>query len=544
MQYVFYRGSPHIHGVLWLNDAPKFHDLTTATEEQLQEIANYFDKYISTENPDIECPPAVIHPSRTKLSEVVDIKKDLAQLLNRVQRHTRCTEGNCLRFNKKSKKTECRFKFPKDLQESTKLVITEDNDVELLTARNDPKLNKYNEYMIAGWRANLDVSPVLSRRALVNYLTKYISKSETKSKDLTDILQLLIAKNKEDTSAKSVIQQLYIQACCERDISAQETCHLLNGLPLVSSGGRKFVTLNLKVLDEDTWVPVDDPSQQRSSKSFIEKYMERDDMYCEESLWTMARTYILPSGRKHARGKEAIVQVFPKLSRNSIETNPEPYYRQQVLLFVPWKYEDQFLEKFGSWENAYIQNKTVIESAFHPECDLDNVEPNESEFEEIDIDETITTEQWMSISKMGPSQNAEQVELGRRDLDVNFDWHEASQRYDRYGGIDAIRTFVQNTKSMSNTSQAISLMPNVQFTPEQETVLKLLKMQIAQVKNKTTQNIFALPKSVIVQGKAGKSKTPITININDFFCVITIILSNIFRYRQKLAYPSNENFNS
>ncbi|KAJ1518827.1 hypothetical protein ONE63_011559 [Megalurothrips usitatus] len=174
-----HRGSPHIHGVLWLKDAPNVDDLAQCSDEEILKVLSYFDRYISTTHPDINCPASPVHPCQKKLSEVLDIKRDLAELLNRVQRHTKCSEAYCLRINKKTKKKECRFKFPRELLEYSQIVITPDNDVELLTARNDQYLNKFNDYIIQTWRANIDVSPVLSKRALVNYLAKYITKSET-----------------------------------------------------------------------------------------------------------------------------------------------------------------------------------------------------------------------------------------------------------------------------------------------------------------------------------------------------------------------------
>ncbi|KAE8738449.1 hypothetical protein FOCC_FOCC016072 [Frankliniella occidentalis] len=148
-----------------VKNAPKFEDLTKETPQRRQEIADYFDKFISTTHPDIHCPKGPIYPCRKRLSEVVDLEKDLAELLNRVQRHTEHRDGYCMRTNKKTKKKECRFKFPKELADKTEIRYTEDNDLELITARNDPCLNKNNRYFIQTWRANIDVSPVLSKRA-------------------------------------------------------------------------------------------------------------------------------------------------------------------------------------------------------------------------------------------------------------------------------------------------------------------------------------------------------------------------------------------
>lgn len=484
-------------------DAPKFTDLKTESPEKLKEIAAYFDRYVSTIHPDINCPKAPIHPFRQRLSEVIDLKKDLAELLNRVQRHTEHRDGYCMRINKKTKKKECRFKFPKDFAGKTEIKPTEDNDVELVTARNDRYLNKYNSFIIQTWRANIDVSPVLSKRALVNYLAKYITKSETRSEDLKDILKMLMDKNEEDKCAKSIIQQLYIQCCCERDISAQETCHLLMGLPLVSTGGRKFQTLNFKVLDSDGWVPVPD-DETRNCKSYIEKYMERPERFEENSLWHMAKNFILPSGRRQRKGMEIIVQVYPKLTKTFEDSDPEKYYRQKVLLFVPWRYEDQILDKYGSWKGAFEMNKELISDSFQPQCDLNGIQPDEAQYEDIDPEDTFTTDEWMCVSKMGSSQTAEKIELGRRDIDINYNWHESSEKYQQYGGVEVIATFIANHKKELSPDTEIPQMPTVDFTREQKTVLDMLKLQIEFAKQSNISVTATVPKSVIVQGKAGE----------------------------------------
>ncbi|KAK3926417.1 THAP domain-containing protein 11 [Frankliniella fusca] len=233
-----HRGSPHLHGLLWLDNAPDVSHLEQSSEEDKDEIVNYFDQLISTMNPNVNEAPAPTHPCRKKLSEVVNLEEDLAQLLNRVQRHTVCTAGYCLKNGK------CRFNFPAPLQESTKLDFSDPNNIKLVTARNDSRLNKFNPYIIRTWRANIDVSPVLSKKALINYLAKYVSKSETRSQTLIDLMKRIISDSDHTKPARHATQRIFIKTCSERDYSAQETCHILMGLKLYSRGHRNFVSIN------------------------------------------------------------------------------------------------------------------------------------------------------------------------------------------------------------------------------------------------------------------------------------------------------------
>lgn len=50
--------------------------------------------------------------------------------------------------------------------------------------RNDRLLNMYNAAMILGWRANVDMNPMLTKEETINYIAKYASKAEKQLKRL------------------------------------------------------------------------------------------------------------------------------------------------------------------------------------------------------------------------------------------------------------------------------------------------------------------------------------------------------------------------
>ena len=72
---------------------------------------------------------------------------DYHKLVNTVERHTRYSPAYCPR-KKHDTPAECRFGFPKDLQEETKMFyeLLPHNKVgtELVIKRNDPRLNSHN----------------------------------------------------------------------------------------------------------------------------------------------------------------------------------------------------------------------------------------------------------------------------------------------------------------------------------------------------------------------------------------------------------------
>ncbi|KAJ3902033.1 hypothetical protein F5879DRAFT_766891, partial [Lentinula edodes] len=95
-----------------------------------------------------------------------DTKRELAQYLNRFQRHTRCTAGYCLRRNKETGQLFCRFGFPWKERVTSEYVRDPGRDfAEFHTRRNDPLLNSYNAAFTLGWRANVDIQPVINKEA-------------------------------------------------------------------------------------------------------------------------------------------------------------------------------------------------------------------------------------------------------------------------------------------------------------------------------------------------------------------------------------------
>jgi hypothetical protein len=111
----------------------------------------------------------------------------------------------------------------------------------LTTAKNDPRINSHNHLMIQHWRANVDAQIVVDVHACAHYMTKYIAKSEIKSKSAADTFAESISHS---STTGTALRKCMIQSIGERDFSAQETAHLLLGLPLYQCTFN-FITLSL-----------------------------------------------------------------------------------------------------------------------------------------------------------------------------------------------------------------------------------------------------------------------------------------------------------
>ncbi len=160
-----HRGSPHVHGVAWLPDAPNVKDLTSENEATVdaakETIIQYVDRLVSTINPAIaadgsdadQAPLPKTKPQHIcnkSYTEVEDYNQDLKDLIATCQRHTRCSAAYCLKTGRRGKQ-ECRFGYPKPLQAETTITMVEGDPV-LTTKRNDPLVNDHNTTQISSWR--------------------------------------------------------------------------------------------------------------------------------------------------------------------------------------------------------------------------------------------------------------------------------------------------------------------------------------------------------------------------------------------------------
>ena len=166
---------------------------------------------------------------------------DYETLVNSVQRHTKCNEFSCLR--KKGSNLVCRYGFPFDLQETSSMFIDSSGQKKYSPARNDPLLNVHNPLMLSVWRANVDCQPVLSRHAVLSYISKYASKAESKSESYHDILTRISHAAPAEEGILLPIRKLLSETVADRDIGAQETCHMLQKIPLTLCS-HTFLSLN------------------------------------------------------------------------------------------------------------------------------------------------------------------------------------------------------------------------------------------------------------------------------------------------------------
>ena len=284
------RGSPHMHGELWVKGAPKI------GVNSDQDVIAFIDKYqhsvVGNDNP---------------------ILKELVRT-----RQTHKHNSTCWRNGK------CRFNFPKPISNKTliarqpvgddskekieasqttlkkvqeilssdlpsdtsidevlkKAQITEDEYMKalsinktgtsLIIKRNvsDIMVNNYNPDVLTTWQANMDLQFIVDPWACVMYITSYMLKSE---KGMGEVLK---NASKEIGNADMCKQMRYIGAkyLNHREISAQETSYRLLSLPL------------RKLSRQVVYIPTCEQSKRvrflKPKASLVRLENEDEDVYC------------------------------------------------------------------------------------------------------------------------------------------------------------------------------------------------------------------------------------------------------------------------
>src|SRR2546421_106808 len=114
-----HRGSVHVHGIGKRRNATKI-DWKQMKENEniMNEVVQYLDNLVTTINPGLDMPVPEQHPCQKKNKELRDDQQDYIDLINKLQRHTRCNPSYCLRINREGKQV-CRFGYPKEIVERT-----------------------------------------------------------------------------------------------------------------------------------------------------------------------------------------------------------------------------------------------------------------------------------------------------------------------------------------------------------------------------------------------------------------------------------------
>ncbi|XP_062606870.1 uncharacterized protein LOC134268630 [Saccostrea cucullata] len=301
------RGSPHMHCLYWVENAPKF------DEDNEETVCDFIDRYITC-----------VVPSENEDPE-------LRRIVLGVQQHSKNHSKSC-----RKKGTDCRFHFPRPPSERTFVTKQCEEDVEdsenksgmcksqakdiLLHVWNevlddvngckttqeifsDMKLtqdvyelahrvlsantstilkrnpvemwtNQYNACLLKCWDANMDIQYILDPFSCIVYIISYISKSEREMGMLLKQTQVESAEG--NLSARQTIRNIGSAYLNHREVSAQEAVYRVCNLKMKECS-RKVVFV--PVGENPTRLSKPLSQMKRTNKD--ENNMEDDD----DSIW-------------------------------------------------------------------------------------------------------------------------------------------------------------------------------------------------------------------------------------------------------------------
>ena len=241
-------------------------------------------------------------------------------------------------------------------------------------ACNDPLLNSYNPAFTMGWLANVDVTPCTDQKAVLYYVAKYCSKAETKTVKLDEIMKDILPHISSKNPMGSLVIKFMNKLIGERDISAQEACHLLLQLNLTSSS-RSVGSMDVRPLEQlRRALPFIHKGDSKPGDTYLERYCDRAEKLEARTLYEMYTLY--KWSPKHGftlrtRGKPIVLNIYPLYLSDPEHRDYEQFCRVKMMLHHPFRsqnLDDLFVLEDGSpaanWQLVY--EKCLAHHSPHP----------------------------------------------------------------------------------------------------------------------------------------------------------------------------------
>ena len=521
------RGSIHCHGVAKLKNDPGLCKLSeralkgylaaksldsaeladlSKLNEQVQDgkkasdvICKYVDGLLSTYNPD---PPdngnwikPTVHPCQQHHKDIQNTDTDYIDLLNTVQRHTRCSSNYCLRKKENESDLKCRFHFPFQPSISTKLEFEPINSkttgsqykVKVITKRNDPRLNNHQRLQLQGWRANCDIQVVIDYHACVEYLTKYASKGEPRSSVLKTAFNSIVRNCSNATSPTKVIKKVIMKSLGQRDFSAQETMHHLLSLKLVSSS---FNVVSISLNGSRKIKTNSAEGNVATSNSLLDVYAKRA-MYVESvpdiltlNFLNFATKYKIVNNKLTPQPENTVPRVFPVYSSNKKGPNFSLYCKYQLLTYKPWQttQDNAWGDQPGNDEIYVTKWKEFLETSYAKKYvpdwhdKLQSVQncSDDDKIAEETTQELPAREEWMVLSDLIPGSFVTTDQPEQID-NSHCNWHSDRLKYQE-SQITEMSSWVKtNKESFTSTTRTEHNIDISTFSDMQKSAYDIIK---------------------------------------------------------------------
>ncbi|XP_044714726.1 PIF1-like helicase domain-containing protein [Hirsutella rhossiliensis] len=245
--------------------------------------------------------------------------------------------------------------------------------------------------------------------AVITYAAKYCSKSEKKTEPYCKLADQVLPHTAHHQPLLSFSSRLMNKLIAERDYSAQEISHLLLNIPL-QEGTRMVVYVDCRPLEQHA-----------------RSYRVDEDSY-NLKRWR----------RLGANAKKRVLSYFPRY--RSAEASPQfhDFCRVKLMMAHPHRSPEELLavdgQRFESFAAAYqcCRQRHHFHEDDHYGVGANELQAEDDEFEREEHEEPVVEEDWHELARMLPDHPLEEDDidvLGRRDVDVNYDWTSHVGRY-------------------------------------------------------------------------------------------------------------------
>ncbi|XP_062602358.1 uncharacterized protein LOC134264070, partial [Saccostrea cucullata] len=420
------RGSPHVHMIVWIENAPKYHENTE------QEIVNYVDNYLKCEkNEEDDLTGLQVHKhsqtckkrgkavcrfgfplpplEKTLILEPLECEVDkYRKMYDEIQKQLNDMRNGCDLSYRELLGTVLKISE----EDYIKCIRSSLRGPKVFLERKpcDMRVNSYNSVVLDAWKANIDIQYILDPYACAMYIVSYISKSQ---RGMSDLLNRAAKEAREgNLDIKRQVRHIGNHFLNSVEVGAQEAAYLVLQMPMTKAS-RDVVFINTSPSDDrviliktdaelekltpnstdvecsnaikryakrpkqlENWCLADYVSQldvvfpKDDEKEVIEKEVNDDDadksnMSNDEedndSDVDFSESDTLVTLRNGIKIRRRKVPRVIRYVRFNIKTDTENYYREKLMLFLPWRDESvDLISGTDTFEKSFNLRKSFL----------------------------------------------------------------------------------------------------------------------------------------------------------------------------------------
>ena len=399
------RGSPHGHCLLWVKNAPK------VDENSDEEVCAFVDRYINgrvpcdiPENQEMrslvmklqthshspccrahakgKCRFHFPRPPSTKTIIARGVSDDFSSEISDKDRrhvmklvHEKMEEGSGASL-KDILESEC---IPEEMYLQCLKISqgTRGTDVILHRDIGDCNTNNFNLDCLKLWRANMDIQFIADPIACIKYVLSYVMKSEN---GLSEILKQT-AKEFKDEDIQNQMKKVISTFANKREVSIHEAVKRVLSQWLFKKS-RTVVNISNHPVEERHRMPKsaaqlkekDDSDEDVWMVNVHERYAGRPDEMENVCLAAFATQYTTCSAHNkkaiHLKKKDLGCVIRRRkdavMRTHRFADDDYRYYYSKLLLFLPWRKEEDLLGRYESYEDHYSNVKNIVECNAYP----------------------------------------------------------------------------------------------------------------------------------------------------------------------------------